>query len=167
VSVKICGFCFVLSFFHNNEKGEITYTRQGKVDHETLNFTTNKELQDMEGNERVLSLEKEILNLGNGSQSSAAVENCLEALKVLSNAILHELEAVKQAKKNDLSGKIDLATEVQRYEEDLIRCALLRTGGNQLQAARLLSVKVTTFRMKIKRYGISPIGLFQEKEIER
>ena len=121
----------------------------------------------MERNGKVLSLEKEILNPGNGSQSSAVVENRLEALKVLSNSILHEVEALKQVKKPDLPAKIDLATEVQRYEEDLIRCALLRTGGNQRRAARLLSVKVTTLNMKIKRYGISPSGLFQEKEIER
>ena len=121
----------------------------------------------MERNGKVLSLEKEIVNLGNGSQSSAVVENRLEALKVLSNSILHEVEALKQAKKADLPAKIDLASEVQRYEEDLIRCALLRTGGNQRRAARLLSVKVTTLNMKIKRYGISPSGLFQEKEIER
>lgn len=120
----------------------------------------------MERNGKVLSLEVEALNLGNGSQSPSVVENRLEALKVLSNSILHEVEALKKAKNTDLPGKIDLASEVQRYEEDLIRCALLRTGGNQRRAAKLLSVKVTTLNMKIKRYGISPNGLFQEKEME-
>lgn len=120
----------------------------------------------MERNGKVLSLEKEVLNLGNGSQSPSVVENRLEALKVLSNSILHEVEALKKAKHTELPGKIDLASEVQRYEEDLIRCALLRTGGNQRRAAKLLSVKVTTLNMKIKRYGISPSGLFQEKEME-
>jgi DNA-binding NtrC family response regulator len=45
---------------------------------------------------------------------------------------------------------------VQRYESELIRQALQRTGGNQRRAAKLLGVKVTTLNCKIKRLGIQP-----------
>jgi transcriptional regulator with GAF, ATPase, and Fis domain len=102
----------------------------------------------------------------NGSgQSTAAMENRLEALRVLSSSILREVEALKKVKDAALPHKIDLAAEVQRYETDLIRCALVRTGGKQRQAARLLNVKVTTLNAKIKRYGIPVNGLMQENEL--
>jgi len=120
----------------------------------------------MEVNTKTESLEKTIPSLGNGSASTAATENRLEALRVLSNSILREVEALKKAKNVVLPGKINLADEVQRFEKDLIRCALLRTGGKQRQAARLLNVKVTTLNAKIKRYGITPNGLYQENEME-
>jgi DNA-binding NtrC family response regulator len=120
----------------------------------------------MERNGKVLTLGKETLNPGNVLQSSLVVENRLEALKVLSNTIIHEIEALKEARGNDLLGKIDLAAEVQRFEEDLIRCALLRANGNQRRAAQLLGVRTSTLNMKIKRFGISPSGLYQEKELE-
>jgi len=120
----------------------------------------------MEVSAKTQSLEKTIGARGNGTQSAAATENRLEALKVLSTSILREVEALKKAKNTILPGKINLADEVQRFEKDLIRCALLRTGGKQRQAARLLNVKVTTLNAKIKRYGITPNGLYQENELE-
>ena len=120
----------------------------------------------MEVNTRTESFEKRIPTLGNGSSSTTAMENRLEALRVLSNSILREVEALKKAKNIVLPGKINLADEVQRFEKDLIHCALLRTGGKQRQAARLLNVKVTTLNAKIKRYGITPNGLYQENELE-
>jgi transcriptional regulator with GAF, ATPase, and Fis domain len=49
---------------------------------------------------------------------------------------------------------IDLNMEVQRFETALIRGALSWTKGNQTDAARLLSLKVTTLNLKIKRYNI-------------
>ena len=57
-------------------------------------------------------------------------------------------------------GKIDLAFEVSRFEKDLIRTALSRTGGRQRPAARLLGVKVTTLHAKIKRYGLQAASAF-------
>jgi len=49
---------------------------------------------------------------------------------------------------------IDLQAEVRRFETELIRSALIQTGGCQRQAARLLRTKVTTLNTKIKRYKI-------------
>ncbi len=100
----------------------------------------------------------------NGLQSAAVTENRLDVLRVLSNSILREVEALEKAKDPVLPSKIDLSEEVQRFEKDLIRCALLRTGGIQRQAARLLNVKVTTLNIKIMRYGIIANGLYQKNE---
>ena len=55
---------------------------------------------------------------------------------------------------NDRYNQIDLQAEVRRFETELIRSALIHTGGRQRQAARLLGTKVTTLNTKIKRYGI-------------
>jgi DNA-binding NtrC family response regulator len=93
------------------------------------------------------------------SQDQEAEQGRLEALKVLSHSILNEIESLKRDKNRHALVKIDLANEVQNYEASLIRCALMRTGGNQRRAARLLGIKITTLNAKIKRYGIAPSGL--------
>ena len=102
----------------------------------------------------------------NQIQSSSAMNNRLEALKVLSQSLLREVEALKSNAKSESDmieevkdGKIDLDREVQNYEVELIRCALVRTGGRQRRAARLLNVKISTLNAKIKRYGIATSGL--------
>src|SRR6185369_12580446 len=47
----------------------------------------------------------------------------------------------------------------RRAEEDLIRRALIRTGGNRTRAAELLEISHRALLYKIKEYGISlPIG---------
>lgn len=99
-------------------------------------------------------------------QSPSAINNRLEALKVLSQSLLREVEALKNTAKSEddfidevRDGKIDLEKEVQKYEVELIRCALVRTGGRQRRAAKLLNVKISTLNAKIKRYGIATSGL--------
>ncbi len=49
---------------------------------------------------------------------------------------------------------IDLRASVERYENDLIRQALERTGGNKNRAAQLLNVNRTTLVEMIKRKGM-------------
>jgi len=44
--------------------------------------------------------------------------------------------------------------DLYQVEEDLIRQALLKAGGNQTQASRLLSVTRDTLRYKMKKYGL-------------
>ena len=100
----------------------------------------------------------------NGLQSAAVTENRLDAIRVLSNSILREVEALEKAKDAVLQSKIDLSEEVLRFEKHLTRWALLLTGGRQNQAAWLLNVKVTTLNSKIKRYGIIANGLYQKNE---
>ena len=52
------------------------------------------------------------------------------------------------------SEKFDLQSEVQHFEAELIRSALIMTGGRQRRAAKLLGMKVTTLHSKIRRYGL-------------
>ena len=99
-------------------------------------------------------------------QSPSAMNNRLEALKVLSQSLLREVEALKNNNKSEnevieqvREGKFDLDQEVKKYEVELIRCALVRTGGRQRRAAKLLNVKISTLNAKIKRFGIATSGL--------
>lgn len=120
----------------------------------------------MHGNGKAGLLERTPISFNSNNVSSADMDNRLEALKVLSNSLLREIEAFRKKKNRVIPAKINLNEEVQRYEKELIRCALLRTSGKQRQAARLLNVKVTTLNSKIKRYGINPSGLTAEGEME-
>jgi DNA-binding NtrC family response regulator len=88
------------------------------------------------------------------SSSEAARNNRIEALKTLTQALLNELEALSEGSTAESSDKVNLSDEVRRYEADLIRCALIRTGGRQRRAARLLNMKVATLNAKIKRYHL-------------
>lgn len=83
----------------------------------------------------------------------------LKTLKELAVALLHEVESLKGNGSFDGKPNVDFAEEVRRFETDLIRWALIHTGGHQRRAARLLNLKVTTLNAKIKRYGIHPHAL--------
>jgi DNA-binding NtrC family response regulator len=83
----------------------------------------------------------------------------LKTLKELTLALLQEVETLKGGADYEGRAGVNFNEEVRRFESDLIRWALLRTGGHQRRAARLLNMKVTTLNAKIKRYGISPHAL--------
>lgn len=91
------------------------------------------------------------------SQSAAIINNRIEAIRTLSTSLLSELETLKKDENPEHPDRIDLAKEVDRLQIDLIRTALLRTGGRQRAAARLLNVKSTTLHAKMKRYHIHEI----------
>lgn len=120
----------------------------------------------MNENGKSVATENASLSFNNNQKSPAEMDNRLEALRVLSNSLVREIDALRKGKSSAMPAKINLIEEVQRFEKELIRCALVRTGGKQRQAARLLNVKVTTLNAKIKRYGINPTGLYQETEQE-
>ena len=52
-------------------------------------------------------------------------------------------------------GGLPLSATVDRFEADLIRQALERTGWNKNQAAKLLEMNRTTLLEKIKKHGLS------------
>lgn len=120
----------------------------------------------MHGKENATVSQRTTLTFDGNQPSPAEIENRLEALRVLSNSLVQEIEALRKGKTALHATKINLTEEVQRFEMELIRCALVRTGGKQRQAARLLNVKVSTLNMKIKRFGINPSGLYQVSELE-
>lgn len=110
------------------------------------------------------NVKRAVRDLNQPANGSMITSNRLEALTVLTNSILREVESLKKNGDVTLQEKIDLSSEVERFETDLIRCALMRTGGKQRRAALLLNVKVTTLNAKIKRYGISPNGLIEDEQ---
>ncbi len=84
--------------------------------------------------------------------------NRIKALKSLALLLLREVEQIEMT---DVSNgeclrnqEVSLMDEVQRYEAELIRSALLQSKGHQLRAARILGVKNNTLCAKIKRHGI-------------
>lgn len=90
----------------------------------------------------------------NGAPSGAVNSNRIEALKKLMRALIREVQSLEASSVTETKSSMRLSEEVQRFEVDLIRCALARTSGNQRRAARLLGIKATTLNSKIKRYNI-------------
>src|SRR6266403_2059698 len=83
----------------------------------------------------------------------ATLDNRLDALKDVALTLLQAVDSMRTAEQSR-DHNVRLHDEVQRFESELIRTALERTGGNQARAARLLGVKHTTLHAKIKRYQI-------------
>jgi transcriptional regulator with GAF, ATPase, and Fis domain len=75
-------------------------------------------------------------------------------LKILALSLLREIASAENPGESNGNSAIDLQAEVRRFESELIRSALIQTGGCQRQAARLLGTKVSTLNTKIKRYKI-------------
>jgi DNA-binding protein Fis len=94
---------------------------------------------------------------GAGIRSEVAMDNRLNTLREVALTLLREVESLRVSQ-SDSKRRVKLHDEVQRFEVDLIRSALGRTGGNQTRAAQLLGVKITTLNTKIKRYKIEPVG---------
>ena len=88
---------------------------------------------------------------GNGSKLS---DSRISHLKILALSLLREIASAERVSETQRSNTIDLQAEVRRFEVELIRSALIQTGGRQRQAARLLGTKITTLNTKIKRYNI-------------
>lgn len=93
-----------------------------------------------------------------------ASRNRVKALKILLMTLLEELKDFNSDDETEKVNRIDLMSELERYEIDLIRYALLQSNGKQRAAAKLLNLKVTTLNAKIKRFGILPNGLMQSSK---
>jgi DNA-binding NtrC family response regulator len=81
----------------------------------------------------------------------------IDALRSLILILLREVDSLKkvvgprQRKRGDA---IKLEREVDAFEASLIRDALIKSKGNQRDAAKLLGIKPTTLHAKIKRLGL-------------
>jgi transcriptional regulator with GAF, ATPase, and Fis domain len=90
--------------------------------------------------------------------------NRVQRLARLAHTLLREAETLASDKAfteesnklrtMDIAEGIDFYDEVTRFEINLIKLALERTGRNQAAAARLLHIKPTTLNFKIKLYAI-------------
>jgi len=94
-----------------------------------------------------------------GNSEGLLKQNQLEALKSLSQLLLREINSLGEMQatleseiKSDKP--INLLNELQRFEVNMIRCALIRSMGHQTRAAKLLGLKTTTLHAKISRYRI-------------
>lgn len=90
-----------------------------------------------------------------GPLDEATLSNHVEVLKELAQALIREIDRLRHAQLPDVERGVDFYEEVERFEVNLIRSALERTGGHQTRAARLLGINVTTLNHKIKRYNIN------------
>lgn len=88
-------------------------------------------------------------------QQSTIEDVRVASLKILALSLLHQIESLEGQLAASASPELNLHTEVHHFEAALIRNALVKTGGRQRRAARLLGVKVTTLNTKIKRHKIS------------
>ena len=93
------------------------------------------------------------------NSDSATARNSLATLQELVLRLLCEVQCINEINPLTIESGFDFYEEVSRFEIDLIRRALLQTGGHQVQAARLLNLKVTTLNSKIKHYQINPLAL--------
>jgi transcriptional regulator with GAF, ATPase, and Fis domain len=86
--------------------------------------------------------------------SDASATNNIATLRELVLRLLCEVQSINEVSAVTIGGDFDFYDEVSRFEIDLIRRALLQTGGHQMRAAKLLNLKVTTLNSKIKHYKI-------------
>jgi len=91
----------------------------------------------------------------NGDQEKVANISKTKTLKQLALKLLLEAQSLNETPAPDVRNGIDFYEEVKRFEVDLIQRALSFTRGNQVRAARLLKMKVTTLNSKIKHYDIN------------
>ena len=81
--------------------------------------------------------------------------NLLQEAQALESATLMSELAIPQGiRQADIENGIKLDDAVRRFESNIIRQALLITGGNQARAARLLGIKPNTLNYKVKLYNL-------------
>ena len=102
--------------------------------------------------------EPEALVRPDENNDSSAPKNSLNSLKELVLQLLCELQGIDEVNTLTIESGFDFYDEVSRFEIDLIKRALLQTGGHQVRAAKLLNLRVTTLNSKIKHYNISLAG---------
>jgi transcriptional regulator with GAF, ATPase, and Fis domain len=92
------------------------------------------------------------------NEETPATRNNIDTLRELILRLLCEVQSINEVNTLNIENGFDFYDEVSRFEIDLIKRALLQTGGHQVHAAKLLNLKVTTLNSKIKHYKISPGG---------
>ncbi len=79
----------------------------------------------------------------------------LKTLSKLALVILGEIKALESVNRIKVQSGIDLLSEVRNFEINLIKLALIHSGGSQQRAAQLLGISESTLSWKMKRYKIS------------
>ena len=92
------------------------------------------------------------------AEERSSAEGNISSLRELTFKLLHKVQSISEIHAPSIESGLDFYDEVTRFEIDLIKRALIRTGGHQRRAARLLNLKVTTLNSKIKHYNIRLVG---------
>jgi len=92
------------------------------------------------------------------TEETTPSQNSVNTLRELVLRLLCEVQNINEVNTLSIENGFDFYDEVSRFEIDLIKRALLQTGGHQVHAAKLLNLKVTTLNSKIKHYSISLAG---------
>lgn len=100
----------------------------------------------------------QVTPIDDNSETSTARQS-MTTLRELVLRVLCEVQSINEVTPVIIGHDFDFYEEVRRFEIDLIKRALLQTGGHQVRAAKLLNLKVTTLNSKIKHYNIS-LGAF-------
>ena len=83
-----------------------------------------------------------------------------KAIRAIGELLMREADLLEssseRASGSEGQSSVFLEAEVERFEINLIREALIMTHGHQTEAAKLLGVKMTTFNSKLKRFRIDP-----------
>jgi transcriptional regulator with GAF, ATPase, and Fis domain len=112
------------------------------------------------------SLDNEVATPPEHEEPTAAEGN-ITSLRELTFKLLRKVESIGEAQAPDVEKGVDFYDEVSRFEIDLIKRALIQTGGHQRRAARLLNLKVTTLNSKIKHYHINlSVGVYGYSVVE-
>lgn len=78
-----------------------------------------------------------------------------QKLKKLALMVLYDIQKLESISCLDLKREVDFFDEVRRFEMNLIKSALLQSGGNQRRCASLLGISTSNLNNKIKHYKIS------------
>jgi transcriptional regulator with GAF, ATPase, and Fis domain len=89
------------------------------------------------------------------SEEPTVAEGNITSLRELTFKLLRKVESIGEPQALDVEKGVDFYDEVSRFEIDLIKRALIQTGGHQRRAAKLLNLKITTLNSKIKHYNIN------------
>lgn len=98
----------------------------------------------------------------NNLPTAESLENMngqLNLLKSLNLLLAREIEFIEKFENRLGDGffceeKIDFYKELERFEINMIRVALIKSKGRQKEAAHALGINPQTFHAKIKRYKI-------------
>ncbi len=93
------------------------------------------------------------------------LENTIEHAMVLAESSIVELESLPEKIRQSsdrirltlLSGEMSIKKTTRVVEEELIRRALKKTGGNRTNAAKILEISHRALLYKIKEYGLSDL----------
>lgn len=112
---------------------------------------------------RFLSLqfcEEELMSVSTGSDvlTETTWNRQTRTLTTLSHLLLQDLQRIEAVFCLDLNNSIDLSAEIRRFEKNLIKTALIHSGGSQRRSAALLRISPANLNYKMKTYGITVGG---------